>query len=341
MKKIKTVDAVGHILCHDLTRIVKDEFKGTAFRKGHIIEEKDIELLLNIGKEQLYVWENDENMMHENDAALILANICQNENMTLSEVKEGKIEIFADISGVFKVNTDKLMALNMEDELMIATRHGNYHVKKGDILAGTRVIPLVIDKKKLEKAQEIANGEKIFEILPYKSFKLGIVTTGNEVFSGRIKDTFTPVVRSKFDGFDVSEIGHIICDDNRENITNAINKLRENGANLIICTGGMSVDPDDVTPSAIKNSGANIVSYGAPALPGAMLLLGYFEDNSPILGLPGCVMYANATIFDLILPRILAGEILEKRDLASYGHGGLCLKCDTCSFPNCTFGKGV
>ncbi|ONI47551.1 molybdopterin-binding protein [Candidatus Epulonipiscium fishelsonii] len=280
-------------------------------------------------------------MLHENDAAFILRDICMGNGTVASDVKEGKIDIYSDIDGLLRINVDTLNQINMQDELMIATRHNNYPVKKGDLLAGTRVIPLVINQKKLDVAVEIANGKKLLEVLPYKDYKVGIVTTGSEVYNKRIEDTFTPVIIEKLKQYNLEVEHHEIVNDDKEMIVNAIKKLKNNGATMIICTGGMSVDPDDVTPSAIKESGATIISYGAPVLPGAMFLLGYFEDDLPIMGLPGCVMYSKSTVFDLVLPRIVAGVKLSKQDLAKLGHGGLCLRCPICAFPHCEFGKGV
>lgn len=341
MKKISTIDAVGHVICHDITRIVKDVVKGVAFKKGHIVKEEDIPMLLSIGKEHLYVWEKTEGMIHENEAAEVLYDICKNENIRPSEVKEGKIELIADIDGLFRVDVERLDKINELDEIMIATRHTNYPVKKGEKLAGTRVIPLVVEEEKLKKAKEVAGDDPLMELLPYRNMKAGIVTTGSEVYHGRIKDTFTPVVIEKLSKYNISVCGHKIVNDESNMIVDAITKLRENGADLIVCTGGMSVDPDDLTPSAVRDSGAKIVSYGAPVLPGAMFLLGYFEDETPIMGLPGCVMYAKATIFDLILPRVAAGVKITKKDIARMGNGGLCLSCKVCTYPNCGFGKGV
>lgn len=202
-----------------------------------------------------------------------------------------------------------------------------------------RVIPLIIDGKKLESAKKIGESVPIIELKNFVKKKVGIVTTGNEVYYGRIKDTFSPVIKEKLSKFDVEIIGQTIVNDDTDNITNAIRSYIDEGANMVICTGGMSVDPDDLTPSAIKSTGAKIISYGAPVLPGAMFLLSYYNDNIPILGLPGCVMYAKQTIFDLVLPRIMADEKISKDDLASLGHGGLCLSCEKCTYPNCGFGK--
>lgn len=343
MKKVKTVDAVGHVLCHDLTQIIKDVKKGPAFRKGHVVTEEDIPVLLSMGKDNLFVWEKDENMLHENEAAEVLFSICKNEGMIGSEVKEGKIEVIADCDGLLKINREKLVAVNSLGEMMIACIHGNFPVKKGDKIAGTRIIPLIIEKEKMDRAKEAAGDAPIFSILPFQKKKVGIVTTGNEVFYGRIKDTFGPVVMDKVSEFPSEILGQTLVDDEKENIKNAVLKHIENGADMVLCTGGMSVDPDDCTPGAIMATGARIVSYGAPVLPGAMMLLAYYEKDGkqiPIVGLPGCVMYAKRTVFDLVLPRLMADAPVTAEDLASLGEGGLCLNCKVCTFPNCGFGKG-
>ncbi len=340
MKEINTIDAVGCVLCHDITQIIPGKTKGAIFKKGHVVTEEDIPVLLSVGKDHLYIWEMDENMLHENDAAEILFSICKNDNMSGTQPEEGKIELKADIDGLFKVDVERLNRINALGEIIISTRHSNFAVKKGDKLAGTRVIPLIIDKKKMEAAKEIAGSEPLFRLLPFGHRKAGIVTTGNEVFYGRIKDAFGPVIRDKLSEFDVEVLGQTIINDEKEKITAIIKGYIDQGADFIICTGGMSVDPDDTTPSAIKETGAELISYGAPVLPGAMFLLAYYgEKKIPIIGLPGCVMYAKRTIFDLVLPRIMAGEILKAEDLSVLGHGGLCLSCPECTFPNCGFGK--
>lgn len=340
MKLIRTQDAVGHVLCHDLTRIVKDEFKGAQFRKGHVVTEEDIPMLLSMGKENLYVWEMEPGMLHENDGAERLCAICMGPNMSRSEVKEGKIELKATCDGLFRVDVDRLEAINLIDELMIATRHTNTAVRKGDKLCGTRVIPLVIREEKLAQAEAAAGGKPLMELLPYKLKKAGVITTGGEVCKGLIQDTFTPVVEEKLRAYGIQMTEHILSDDGMDHITAAIATMRTKDVDLILCTGGMSVDPDDNTPGAIRKSGARIVTYGAPVLPGAMFLLGYYDDGIPVMGLPGCVMFAGATVFDLILPRIAAGVPVTRREIASMGNGGLCLGCKTCHYPICPFGKG-
>lgn len=339
MKLIKTEDAVGHVLCHDMTQIIPGVVKDAVFRKGHIVTEKDIPVLLSIGKEHLYVWEKDENMYHEDEAAEILRDMCLNEHMHATGAKEGKIELIADCDGLFRVDEERLIAVNSLGEMMIATRHGNFPVKAGDKLAGTRIIPLVIEKEKMARAKEAAGAEPLLSLSPYRHKKVGIVTTGNEVYSGRIQDKFGPAIRRKIAEYDTEVLGQVILDDKPERITEAIQDWIAQGADLVLCTGGMSVDPDDTTPLAIRNTGARIVSYGAPVLPGAMFLLAYTPEGIPIMGLPGCVMYAKRTIFDLILPRVLADVPVSAKDLAKLGMGGLCLGCQTCIWPNCGFGK--
>ena len=340
MKEMKTVDAVGQVLCHDITQRIKDVSKGPVFRKGHIIREEDIPVLLSVGKDHIYVWENDETMMHENDAAEVLCEICKGENISRGEVKEGKIELRAECDGLFKIDEEKLEMVNGFGQMMIATRHGNFPVHKGDKLAGTRIIPLVIEKEKMDAVKAKAGETPILNVVPFRQKKVGIVTTGNEVFLGRIKDTFTPVVIDKLSEFGAEVVGHKYSDDENAHIEAAIREMIDAAADMVVCTGGISVDPDDKTPLAIRNVCGSVVTYGAPVLPGAMFLLAYYGENQiPVMGLPGCVMYAKRTIFDLVLPRVVAGESLEKKDFDKLGQGGLCLDCDVCTFPNCGFGK--
>ena len=342
MKLMKTEDAIGQVLCHDITQIIPGVTKDAVFRKGHIITEEDIPVLLSVGKEHIYIWEKDEHMLHENEAAQILYAMCRNEHMHPSEVKEGKIEVIADCDGLLKIDREKLKKVNGLGEMMIATRHGNTCVKEGDKLAGTRIIPLVIEKEKMDAAKAAAGETPIFDILPYQKKKVGIVTTGSEIKKGLIKDTFTPVLKEKLSEFPTEILGQVMPGDDKEQITEKILSFADRGADLIVCTGGMSVDPDDRTPGGIRDTGARVVTYGAPVLPGAMLLIAYYEKEGkriPILGLPGCVMYAKRTVFDLVLPRIMADDEIFAEEVAAYGEGGLCLNCKVCTFPNCGFGK--
>ena len=339
MKLIKTEDAVGHVLCHDLTQIIRGEYKDARFRKGHVVAEEDIPVLLSMGKENLYVWEMTPGMLHENDAAERLCALCMGEHMERSEVKEGKIELKAACDGLFRVDVPRLDAVNSVEDIMVATRHGNTPVRKGDKLCGTRVIPLVIEEEKLRAAEEAAGEKPLLELLPYKLKRAAIIATGNEVKKGRIQDTFTPVVRDKLAAFGIETVAIVYSGDGVGNVAASIAEMRKLAIDLLLLTGGMSVDPDDNTPGGIRTSGAKIVTYGAPVLPGAMFLLGYYDDGLPVMGLPGCVMYAGATIFDLVLPRVAAGVPVTRSDIVKLGHGGLCLGCKTCHYPICPFGK--
>ena len=339
MREIKTIDAVGHIICHDITQITPGVSKGVAFKKGHMVREEDIPKLFALGKDHLFVWQADENTMHENEAADILYRLCAGENIRPTEVREGKIDLIAMADGLLEVDTERLRKINSLGEIMVATRHGGFAVKKDEMLAGTRAIPLVISKAKMRQAEEIAGGRPIITVREFRLKKCAIITTGNEVFYGRTSDKFTPVVKEKLAEFG----GEVICQatlpDEYEKITTAINECIASGAELVVCTGGMSVDPDDRTPLAIKNTGAAIVSYGAPVLPGAMFMLAYHKSGCPVVGLPGCAMYTKRTVFDLVLPKLMAKAEITKGWLANLGHGGLCLNCPVCVFPACSFGK--
>lgn len=343
MKEIRTEDAVGQVLCHDITQIIPGVTKDARFRKGHVVTEEDIPVLLSLGKEHLYIWEKDEDKYHENEAAEILCGLCRNDHMERSEVKEGKIELTAAIKGLLKIDTALLDKINSMGQLMIASRHPNTPVEPGDKLCGTRIIPLVIEKEKMEEAVRVCGDKKIFSILPYQEKKAGIVTTGSEIYHGRIKDAFGPVLRAKVEELGGKVMGQTITDDKPEETTKAILDFIDQGADLVLTSGGMSVDPDDKTPLAIKNTGAEVVTYGAPVLPGAMFLLAYYKKDGktiPVAGLPGCVMYAKRTVFDLVLPRLMADDPVTKEEMDLLGKGGLCLNCEVCHYPNCGFGKG-
>ena len=322
MKQIKTEEAVGQILCHDITQIVRGVTKDARFRKGHIITEEDIPVLLSLGKENIYIWENDESKLHENDAAEILRQITQGTGLESTPVKEGKIELKAEYDGVFHVSADKLNAINEIDEICIATINNHIPVRKGKSVSGMRVIPLVIDKTKMEEVKRIAGDTPLMSIAPYRQFKVGLIVTGSEVFHNRIEDTFSPVIESKLKTFGLEVNERRLSDDSKEMTQAHIRELLGLGMGMIICTGGMSVDPDDRTPAAIRDSGAEVVTYGVPVLPGAMFMLAY-HGEVPIMGLPGCVMYCSKTVFDMVLPRLVTGEVLQRQELRHLGIGGL------------------
>ena len=338
MKLIKTVDAEGYVLQHDITQILPGEFKGRAFKKGHIITKEDIPKLLNLGKDHIYVFELGDTGVHENDAAVILGNVGRGKHVaTSTEIKEGKINFTALCDGILKINKNKLLELNMLGEMSFATLPDNYPVKKGQNIAAARVIPLVIKKEKMDKVQEIIK-RPILNVRPFKTYKVGIIVTGNEVFYGRIEDKFTDVIKRKIGEYNCTIVGHLFWPDDKEIIKQSAEQLLRQGANMLIFTGGMSVDPDDTTPTAIMEMGGELVTYGAPVLPGSMFLLSYL-GKIPMMGLPGCVMFAKRTVFDLVLSRVMTGERLTTKQIMQYGNGGLCQSCDICTYPNCGFGK--
>lgn len=339
MKSVPVEKAIGMVLGHDITEIIPNVFKGAAFRKGHIIQEEDIERLLNMGKKNIYVWEVKEGIIHENQAAERMAKAAVGKNIDMTQPEEGKVSLKARTRGLLKINIKALDMVNDIDEAMFATLHTDIVVDEGMTVGGTRIIPLVIEESKIEEIENVCKNQgPIVDILPLKPMKFGVITTGSEVYTGRIEDKFGPVLTKKAEELGGSILKQELVPDSAEVISSKIKELLDLGAEGILITGGMSVDPDDVTPRGIKDAGANIITYGAPTLPGSMFLMAYIGDI-PILGLPGCVMYCKTTIFDLILPKVMAGEIIEKRDIRRLGHGGLCLNCEICVFPNCSFGK--
>lgn len=339
MKLIETVHAEGHVLCQDLTQIIPGQFKGARFRKGHVVTKEDIPVLLSMGKEHLYVWEMEEGMVHENDAASRLARLCRGDHMSQSEAKEGKIELTAEIDGLFLVDGERLKALNRTDDVMVATRHGGTAVKAGDKLCGTRCIPLVMQDALLRQAEAAVGSVPLLSLRPWTVKTAAIVVTGSEVKKGLVEDKFSPVVIHKLEAFGIKTVSVVKSGDGVENVKKAILDARGLGVGLILCTGGMSVDADDNTPGAIKSSGVKVVTYGAPVLPGAMFMLGYFDDGVAVAGLPGCVMFAPATVFDLALPYLASSTPLDKETIISWGEGGMCLGCKPCHWPDCPFGK--
>jgi len=339
MKSVKVEEAVGMVLGHDITRIIRGKTKERAFQKGHIINSADIPALLDLGKKHIYVWDLQAGYLHENEAAQAIAGAAAGAGILLSEPKEGKIELSAGHSGLLSINVSLLEKLNSMDQIMFATIHTHQMVREEKIIAGTRIIPLVIEQESIERAVSLLKSDApLIQVKKLKRSKVGIVTTGSEVYEGRIKDQFGPVLREKFSVLGCDVLDQIIVPDDAGIISKSIEKLIRSGADFIATTGGMSVDPDDVTPAGIRGAGGEIVTYGAPVLPGAMFMLAY-KNEIPIVGLPGCVMYHATTVFELIVPRLLAGEKLNRKDFAGLGHGGLCANCEVCRYPDCGFGK--
>lgn len=338
MKEVSVHEGVGLVLAHDLTQIIPGEFKGSKFKKGHVIREEDIEVLLSMGKQHLYVVDKEETDIHEDEAARRIAEAAAGKGIRLVAPGEGKIELVAEYDGLLKINTAMLEQLIDQDEIMFASVHENQLVKAGQKVAGTRVIPLYVNEKIVAGAERVCQNSPMVEILPLKPMKIGLVTTGSEVYSGKIKDAFGPALEKKFAALGSTVVKQLFADDDEQMIADCIRQLVREGVDMIGVTGGMSVDPDDKTPTGIRVAGGHIITYGAPVLPGAMFMLAYLE-NVPVVGLPGCVMYSGVSIFDLIVPRILAGEIPTRRDIKKLAHGGLCQNCVPCTYPQCGFGK--
>lgn len=337
MKKVKVQDAIGMTLCHDITAMV-DGFKGAAFKRGHVITQEDIPKLLDIGKQHVFIWEENADEIHEEDAARRLSQMTTVDSAHYGSVSEGKIQLFADQDGMFRVDKALLAAVNRIGDITITTLPDHYPVKAGDRLASMRIVPLVTEERQIAEAEALCAGKQLYDLRPFKPLKVGIIITGSEIYHGRIKDKFERVARAKLAHYPAEILGVHVCDDELDMIVGAGRTLLAEGAELLIFSGGMSVDPDDLTPSAIREMGAEIVSYGVPSQPGNMTLVAYL-DQAALLGVPGAAISRPTTMFDVLLPQIFCGDPLTKDDLIRLGEGGLCQMCDSCHFPNCTFGR--
>ena len=339
MKRVKIQKAIGMVLGHDLTRIVPGSFKGAAFKKGHIIQEEDIPILLDMGKETLFVLDIPPGRLHENDAAGRLAQALKGDHLLLQGPVEGKISLIAQISGLLKVRVADLTRLNLIPNIMVSTLHNNSVCTAGDTVAATRIIPLTIDEKSILKAETICSRSKsVVSIKPFYKKRVGVVVTGSEFYTGRVQDGFEEWVGKKLEAYGCEIIRKETVPDKVSRIAETIKSLIDSECDLIVTTGGMSVDPDDVTRKGIRRAGARIIFFGTPVLPGAMFLYARLGEI-PLLGLPACVFYHKVTLFDLLLPLILAGEEPTRKEIALMGHGGLCRNCPECRFPVCPFGK--
>ena len=337
MKKIKVEDAVGMPLCHDITAMYPG-FKGAMFKRGHVIIKEDIEKLLDIGKQYVYAGDIEEGMLHEEDCALRLAKACPVEGAHYEGPSEGKVLLKSDIKGMFRVDKELLDTINSIGDITISTLPDHYRAEAGARLASMRIVPLFTEEEQIRKAEELCRERKLLNLLPYRELTAGVIITGSEIYSGRREDRFEPVIRKKLSYYP----GHIsdikICDDNMDMITEAAGELIDDGADFLIFTGGMSVDPDDLTPGAVKRIGAEIISYGVPSQPGNMTLIAYLGDI-PVIGVPGAAISLPTTMLDVLLPQIYTGLRFTKQDLINLGDGGLCQMCEQCRFPNCTFGR--
>lgn len=337
MKKINVQDAIGMELCHDITEM-NDGFKGVAFKRGHIIREEDIDHMLRIGKQHIFVWEENAGEIHEDDCARRMAAMAPVEGAHYTEPAEGKVLLFADQRGMFRVNTQLLKKIDSIGDITICTLPDHYPVEVGARLASMRIVPLVTKEEQIIEAERLCAKEPLLRLLPYQHKKIGVIITGSEVYHGRIKDKFEPVVRAKMKQYPSEIVGITICDDDLDMIVNAAKQHLENSADFLIFTGGMSVDPDDLTPTAVRQLGAEIITHGVPSQPGNMTLVAYLGDV-PILGVPGAAIKLPTTIFDVLLPQIFAGEKVTREELINLADGGLCQMCKACHWPNCTFGR--
>lgn len=337
MRKVNVEDAVGMTLCHDIT-VMRDGFKGVAFQRGHVIRQEDISALLDLGKRTIFVWEENEGEIHEEDCALRMAAMAKVEGAHYTGPSEGKVLLFADLRGMFRVNTPLLDKINSIGDITISTLPDHYPVEPGARLASMRIVPLVTREEQILLAEELCRETKLLELHPYRHKKVGVVITGSEIYTGRIKDKFEPVVREKLSHYPCEILGVTICDDKLDMIVNTAKSYLEKGADFLIFTGGMSVDPDDLTPTAIREIGADIISHGVPSQPGNMTLVAYL-DQTAILGVPGAAISLPTTMFDVLLPQLFTGIPFTKKDLVRLGEGGLCQMCKSCHFPNCTFGR--
>lgn len=337
MKKVKVQDAIGMTLCHDITAMV-DGFKGAAFKRGHVITQEDIPKLLNIGKQHVFIWEENAGEIHEEDAARRLSQMTTVNGAHYGSISEGKVQMFADQDGMFRVDKALLAAVNRIGDITITTLPDHYPVKAGDRLASMRIVPLVTEERQIAEAEALCADKQLYDLRPFKPLKVGIIITGSEIYHGRIKDKFERVARAKLAHYPAEILGVHVCDDELDMIVGAGRALLAEGTELLIFSGGMSVDPDDLTPSAIREMGAEIISYGVPSQPGNMTLVAYL-DQAALLGVPGAAISRPTTMFDVLLPQIFCGDPLTKDDLIRLGEGGLCQMCDNCHFPNCTFGR--
>lgn len=341
MRKVLVDEAIGLTLGHDITKIIPGREKYRAFRKGHVISPQDVTQLKDIGKEHIYVWEPDDNLVHEDEAALRLAQAAAGPGVSWAEPNQGRVNLKADYDGLLRVQVEQLNWINNLDNIIFATLHNDRVVVKQDTIAGTRVVPLAIDHGTLEEAERFASTpHPLLSVKPFRSLWVAVVTTGSELNSGRIKDGFGKIVRQKINPFGGRWMGQTIIPDDPDIIANEIQNYIAEGAQLILVTGGMSVDADDLTPNAIRNTGAEVVFYGAPILPGSQFMLAY-QGHVPICGVPGGALFSRKTTLDLLLPRIFAEEVISRADIVALGHGGLCEECKLCHYPQCPFGKST
>lgn len=323
MKKVKFENAVGQRLAHDICEIKGEHIKRVAFKRGHLITASDHDYLAELGKQHFFVLEaGDESLVHEEDAAYAMFDTINNGDFSCSPVSMGKISFIANKDGFFVVDKKLLTDFNYLGEISAASIPNMRYVKKGQEVASMRIIPLFTTVAKLESIKSFKNATAMFKIATIENTKISQITTGSEVASGLIDDGFKPKLDSILDRYDLTISDYSVVTDNKGLISEQITSAKAKGAELILVTGGMSVDPDDLTPGAIKDSGANIITYGTPIIPGSMFLYGVL-DGTPILGLPGAVIFEQKTAFDLLLPYALTNTEISNYEIMEMSVGGM------------------
>lgn len=341
MIKLSIEKAVGKPLAHDITRIVPGKSKEPAFKRGHILTGDDLPILRDMGKSSVYVFGPDRGYIHEDDAARVVAEAFQRKWFTLEGPSEGRFRVKTQIHGLLKVDISLLTFINQSETIICSTIHQNTVCSRGMTVAATRIIPVAIEESRFWPiVEEIRDKGPLLRLLPFSRRTVGVVVAGEELSSGRIRDCSLDILSPKVESLGGKIISHQICPDKKEIISRALRQMAKDGCDIIIATGGLSVDADDVTLDAIIRSGATLVSYGSPILPGAMFALAYLGDV-PILGIPAGAFYHKVTVLDIFLPRAMSGDVITREDIVSLGHGGLCLNCPECHYPVCPFGKGI
>jgi molybdenum cofactor synthesis domain-containing protein len=342
LKTVRVEDAVGRALAHDVTRIIPGRFKGPAYRRGHVIRAEDIPVLRDVGEEHIYVLELEEGDVHEDDAAVRLAGAIAGPGLRLSEPVESRVNLIAIHDGLLRVDIEGVRHVNALGYLALATLHDATVVHQAETVAAVKPIPLVLGEKDVRRAEELCRAQgSLVALLPLRPLSVGIVVTGSEVATGRIQDELGPVVSAKVEAFGCRVVRQVQVLDDADAIARAIRDVAQH-SELVLVTGGMSVDPDDATPAGIRQTGARVERHGAPVMPGVMFLLAYLGDK-PVVGVPASTLFYSVTVLDIVLPRLLAGERVTEDDIAALGHGGLCRgphACIACTFPHCEFGKG-
>jgi formylmethanofuran dehydrogenase subunit E len=341
MRAIPVEEAVGRTALHDMTHIEPEVAKGPLFKRGQRISAGDVCRLQQMGRQKVYVQELNEpspDWVHEDAAALAFAKAMAGEGVSFDESpREGKINLLADRDGLLVVDVERLETFNMAPGVMCASRKTCTLATRGREVAATRAIPLLLPRDDFERAMAVLREAPLFKVLPLRQARVGILVTGSEVFQGLVEDRFIPIITSKVEKLGCEMLKALIVPDDREAISRGVGELLGAGVDLLVTTAGLSVDPDDVTRQGLMDAGATEVLYGTPIIPGAMILLARI-GTARVMGVPACALYFKITGFDLLLPRVLAGTRISRRDLAQMGHGAFCLRCKTCTFPKCPFG---